>query len=132
VLTACDAANALVLIATLDIPAVKNLRIALDTLDALGNPKDSRIILLNRADAKVGLRADDVQQAIKTPIAVSIPNSIAVPGSINRGVPIVTSEPSHPVSAALKSLGDTHIRARFGVTVDEPQRSRFGFRRAQK
>lgn len=132
VLTACDAANALILIATLDIPAVKNLRIALDTLDALGNPKDSRIILLNRADTKVGLQPDDVQDAIRTPIALSVPSSLAVPSSINRGVPLITAEPNHPVSVALKMLGDTHVRARFGVPVDEAPRSRFGFWRAQR
>lgn len=132
VLTACDAADALVLIATLDIPAVKNLRIALDTLDTLGNPKDSRVILLNRADAKVGLKADDVQDAIRTPIALSVPNSLAVPNSINRGFPIVTSDPSHPVSVAIKTLGDTHVRARFGIAIEEAPRSRFGFRRSHQ
>ena len=132
VLTACDVANALVLIATLDIPAVKNLRIALDTLDALGNPKDSRIILLNRADTKVGLDAQDVQEAIKSPIAVSVPSSLAVPSSINRGIPIVLADPSHPVSTALKTLGDTHIRSRFGVELEAAPKSRFGFRRARQ
>lgn len=132
VLAACDLSNALVLIATLDIPAVKNLRIALDTLDVLGNPKDSRIILLNRADAKVGLDADDVQAAIKTPIALSVPSSIAVPSSINRGVPIISQDPSHPVSAAFKALGDQHIRARFGIDIDEAPKSRFAFRRGHK
>jgi pilus assembly protein CpaE len=132
VLAACDMSNALVLIATLDIPAVKNLRIALDTLDVLGNPKDSRVILLNRADAKVGLSADDVQAAIKAPIAISVPNTIAVPTSINRGVPIVTDDPGHPASVALKELGDRHIRARFGIDVDQPHKSRFAFLRGHR
>ena len=39
VLAACDISCALVLIATLDIPAVKNLRVAIDTLDMLGQPE---------------------------------------------------------------------------------------------
>ena len=67
VLAACDISGALVLIATLDIPAVKNLRIAIDTLDMIGSPKDTRVIVLNRADAKVGLRPEDVVAAIKIP-----------------------------------------------------------------
>ena len=37
-LASCDISSKLVLIATLDIPAVKNLRVALDTLDMLGGP----------------------------------------------------------------------------------------------
>jgi pilus assembly protein CpaE len=115
VLAACDMSDALVLIATLDIPAVKNLRVAMDTLDMIGSPKDARVIVLNRADAKVGLRPDDVVAAIKTPIAVNIPNSLTVPASINRGVPIVLDDPKGPVAVALRELAEVHVRQRFGV-----------------
>ena len=117
VLSACDLSDALVLIATLDIPAVKNLRVAIDTLNMLGSPKEDRIVVLNRADAKVGLRADDVVSAIKMPIAVSIPNSLTVPSSVNRGVPIVTDDPRGAVSLAIKELSDLHVRQKFGETV---------------
>jgi pilus assembly protein CpaE len=123
VLAACDLSDALVLVATLDIPAVKNLRVAIDTLDMLGSPKDARIIVLNRADTKVGLRAEDVESAIKAKIAVSIPSSLTVPSSINRGVPIVIDDPKGAVSAAIRLLGDVHIRQRFGETINGvPQR----------
>ncbi len=117
VLAACDLSDALVLIATLDIPAVKNLRVAMDTLDILGSPKDARVIVLNRADAKVGLRPDDVVTAIKAPIAVNIPNSLSVPASINRGVPIVLDEPKGAVAIALRELAEVHVRQRFAVPV---------------
>ena len=98
------------LIATLDIPALKNLRVTLDTLDLLGNPRESRIIVLNRSDAKVGLTHEDVVHSIKQPIAVSVPSSSSVPASVNRGVPIVLNEPRHPVSVAIRTLVDRHIR----------------------
>jgi pilus assembly protein CpaE len=117
VLGACDLSSALILIATLDIPAVKNLRVAIDTLDMLGSPRDARIIVLNRADAKVGLRAEDVVAAIKAPIAVNIPNSLAVPASINRGVPVVLDDPRGPASTAIRELADVHLRQRFGETL---------------
>jgi pilus assembly protein CpaE len=111
VLAGFDESDVLVLIATLDIPAVKNLRLTLDTLDLLGNPQESRLIVLNRSDAKVGLRAEDVVTALKKDIAVMVPNSSAVPASVNRGVPIVLDEPKHPVSVALRELAENHIRA---------------------
>ena len=110
VLAGFDDSDLLVLIATLDIPAVKNLRLTLDTLDLLGNPKESRLIVLNRSDAKVGLRADDVVAALKQDIAVMVPNSTAVPASVNRGVPIVLDDPKHPVSGALRELADRFVR----------------------
>jgi pilus assembly protein CpaE len=121
VLAAFDVSDLLVLIATLDIPAVKNLRLTLDTLDLLGNSKDSRIVVLNRSDAKVGLRAEDVVAAIKTDIAIMVPSSVAVPASVNRGVPLVLDEPKHAVSAAFRDLVERHVRvAAAGVDGAEP------------
>lgn len=131
VLAACDISNLLVLIATLDIPAVKNLKLALDTLDALGSPRDSRVIVLNRADVKVGLRPEDVVQALGVPIAVSIPASTSVPASVNRGVPLVLESPRDPVSVALREVADTHIRGRFGGPPEEPQRRGLFSRRSR-
>ena len=69
-LAAFDNSDLLVLIATLDIPAVKNLRLTLDTLDLLGSPREDRVVVLNRSDAKVGLRSEDVVAVIKQEIAV--------------------------------------------------------------
>ncbi|WP_270886489.1 AAA family ATPase [Pedococcus sp. 5OH_020] len=110
VLAAFDVSDLLILIATLDIPAVKNLRLSLDTLDLLGNPRESRVVVLNRSDAKVGLRSEDVVAAIRQDIAVMVPSSPAVPASINRGVPIVLDEPKHPVSGALRELADRFVK----------------------
>ena len=109
VLVALDMCDVLVLLATLDIPAVKNLRLTLDTLDQLGHPKEGRIVILNRGDAKVGLNIEDVVAAIRQPIAAMIPSSVHVPASVNRGVAIVLDEPKHPVSLALRSIADKYI-----------------------
>lgn len=110
VLAAFDNSDLLVLIATLDIPAVKNLRLTLDTLDLLGSPKEDRVVVLNRSDAKVGLKTEDVVTAIRHEIAVMVPNSQSVPASVNRGVPIVLDEPKHPVSVAMRQLADVYVR----------------------
>jgi pilus assembly protein CpaE len=109
VLATFDMCDMAVLLATLDIPAVKNLRLTLDTLDLLGYPRDARIVILNRSDAKVGLNADDVVAVIKQPIAAMIPSSVHVPASVNRGVPIILDEPKHPVSVALRAFADRYI-----------------------
>lgn len=109
VLVALDMCDVLVLIATLDIPAVKNLRLTMETLDQLGHPRDGRVVMLNRSDAKVGLSTVDVVAAIKVPIGAMIPSSPHVPASTNRGVPIVLDEPKHPVSLALMTFADKYI-----------------------
>jgi pilus assembly protein CpaE len=110
VLASFDLSDVMILIATLDIPAVKNLRLTMETLDLLGTPSERRLIVLNRSDAKVGLRAEDVVTAIKQDIIATVPNSSDVPASVNRGVPLMIEDPRHPVSAALRRLSDDYIR----------------------
>jgi pilus assembly protein CpaE len=107
VLTALDASHVHVLLTTPDIPALKNLRITLDTFDLLDLPKESRLVVLNRSDAKVGLTAADIERVIQVPISAHVPSSRDVPVSINRGVPITVDNPQHPVSKAVRdfSLG---------------------------
>jgi pilus assembly protein CpaE len=104
VLAALDVTDVHVLVATPDIPALKNLRIAMDMLDLLGLSKDKRLVVLNRSDARVGLTGADVDRVLQTPTNAHIPSSRDVPISINRGTPIVVDKPSHPVSKAIREL----------------------------
>ncbi|MFZ1288272.1 MAG: AAA family ATPase [Candidatus Phosphoribacter sp.] len=110
VLTAFDVSDVLLLVATLDLPALKNLRLTLDTLDLLGSPREARHVLLNRSDSNVGLRAEDVMPTIKQEIAAMVPSSRDVPASINRGVALVLDDPRHPVSIVLRQLADRYLR----------------------
>jgi pilus assembly protein CpaE len=104
VLATFDATDSFVLLATLDIPSVKNLRLTLEMLDLLGYPHSDWLIALNRSDSKVGLSIAEVEQALKVPIRVQIPSSRDVSSSINRGVPLVLAEPQHAVSRAIGEL----------------------------
>lgn len=104
VLAAFDLADVTVLLATLDVPALKNLKVSLDTLDLLGHPPDTRMIVLNRADARVGLKLSDVEQTIGMPVTLQIPSSGDVPAAINRGDLIVREQPEHEVSCSLRAL----------------------------
>jgi pilus assembly protein CpaE len=103
-LTALDASHVHLLLTTPEIPALKNLRVTLDTLDLLGLPKENRLIVLNRSDAKVGLTSADIERVIRSPIAAHVPSSRDVPVSINRGVPIMVDNPQHPVSKAIRDF----------------------------
>jgi pilus assembly protein CpaE len=104
VLAALDLSDSLVLLATLDVPALKNLRVALDTLDLLGYPREARLLVLNRADAMVGLDLADVEQTAGMPVSVQIPSSGDVPASVNRGELLVRHQPGHPVSRSIRTL----------------------------
>lgn len=107
VLASFDQSDHIVLLTTLDIPAVKNLKLTLETLDMLSYRRETCHVVLNRSDAKVGLSVADVEKTLRSPIAAKIPSSRAVPTSINRGVPIVLDQPAHPVSVAIRGLAET-------------------------
>ncbi len=111
VLAAFDQSDLVALLATLDIPALKNLKLTLETLDLLNYPRDRWRLVLNRADSKVGLALNEVEKTLKAPIAAQIPSSRDVPASINRGVPIVLDDPKHPVSLAIKAFGERNVAA---------------------
>ncbi len=109
VLAAFDLSDHVGLIATLDIPAIKNLKLTLETLDLLNFPRENWRVVLNRSDSKVGLTIGEVEGTLKCRILTEIPSSRDVPHSVNRGVPIVLDAPRHPVSVAIRTFVDKHI-----------------------
>ena len=131
VLSAFDTSDRSLILATLDIPSVKNLRVALDTLDLLGQPKELRTVVLNRADAKTGLSVEDASNAIHHSVDVQIPDSKDVTAATNRGVPIVLQHPKHPVSVSLRKLAHSVVEPGLAVPVVSPAPAE-GQRRAEK
>lgn len=109
VLAAFDLSDSVVLLATLDIPALKNLKLTLETLDLLNYPRERWKIVLNRSDSKVGLAISEVEKTLRTAITAQVPSSRDVPASINRGVPIVLDDAKHPVSIAIKQFAERDI-----------------------
>ncbi|WP_446217493.1 AAA family ATPase [Micromonospora sp. IBHARD004] len=126
VLAALDVSDVQVLVATPDVPALKNLRVAMDMLDLLELPTQTRLVVLNRSDARVGLTRADVERVLQTPTAVHIPSSRDVPVSINRGVPIVVEKPGHPVSRAIRELALERIAAGPAARTGRGLRERIG------
>ena len=106
VLQAFDETDELLHVTTLDVPTLKNVKIASETLDLLNFPKSRRHLVLNRADDKVGLSTDKVEVTLDMRIAQTIPTSAEVANATNAGEPITASLPKHPVSQALMRLAD--------------------------
>ena len=53
------------LVTTPELPAIKNMRLLLDTLDLLGTDPARRAVVLNRLDQKVGLQAGRAAEALR-------------------------------------------------------------------
>jgi pilus assembly protein CpaE len=111
VLAALDAAHHLVLLTTLERPALANLRTTLDMLDVLTGHQGTRSIVVNRSDPRVDLPAAEVEALIKNPIAGSLPLRWEIPGSINQGVPLASADPHHVFSQAVRRLAGELVAA---------------------
>jgi pilus assembly protein CpaE len=103
-LQAFDRSDLLVLIGTLDMPSLKNLKLAVGTLDLLNYPRDLWRLAVNRADPRVGLSVEEVEQTLGIAATATIPSSRDVLVSVNRGVPLVRSNGGHPASKAIVAL----------------------------
>jgi len=103
-LAALDRSATIVLVATLDIPPLKGLKMATGTLDLLNFERSSWKFVLNRADAKVGLSVDEFESTVKLKADHSLESSREVLACVNRGEAIVRAHPNHANSKAFKAL----------------------------
>lgn len=103
-LSALDHSNELILVAGMDVPAVRGMRKALDTLQDLGIFADNRTIVLNFVDSHGGLTIGDIETAIGTKVDVTLPRSRAVTASVNQGVPLLQSSSRDPMARQLRGL----------------------------
>lgn len=109
ILAALDATHHYLLVATPELPSLKNLRVTLDTFELLDYRKEARSVVLNRADSKVGLSMTEIEKILRVPIAGFIPSSRDVPIAANHGVPLMVSHPGHPVSAAIRDVAKKRL-----------------------
>jgi pilus assembly protein CpaE len=112
VLQAFDETDDMLLVTTLDVPTLKNVKIAVETLDLLNFPVDRRHLILNRADDKVGLTTEKVESTLGLKISRAIPTSPQVANATNSGEPIAAALPRHPVSQAISMLANDLVGAR--------------------
>ena len=101
---AFDRTDVLLLLTTLDLPSVKNLKLTTEMLDLLDYPKDQRLLVLNRSDSKVVLTPEETERTLRTEIRFRIPSSRDVPASVNRGSLLFSENPKHAVSTQIRAL----------------------------
>jgi pilus assembly protein CpaE len=104
ILTAIDRTDRLLIMATLDVPTLKNVRISLQTLELLSFPAARIRFLLNRANSKVGMKKKEVEGALGVKIEFEVPSDRAVPLAVNRGAPAVIADPGAEFSKAVRTM----------------------------
>ena len=105
-----DLSDVICLVTQLDIVGVKHLSNALETLLAIGLPAEKFRLILNRADSRVGLDAQDVERVMKVRVDTKIPSSRLVPTCLNKGRPVVLEEPDSEVADSIRRMASRFIR----------------------
>jgi pilus assembly protein CpaE len=103
-LATLDRTDELIVLIGLDVPTLKNVRLALQTLELLSFPSHRARFVLNRANSKVGLSKKEIEAALKVTIANEIPSERCVPIAVNRGNPAVLAEPGSDYTKAIREL----------------------------
>jgi pilus assembly protein CpaE len=107
VLAIIEASDEVLLVGSMDIPSIKNLKIGMQQLDlqAVAGPKLK--LVLNHANAKVKLDVKEIERVLGMSANFPIPDDLAVPISVNSGKPVVVEEPKAPVSRALDCIAES-------------------------
>lgn len=104
VLRALDLADVHILVTTPDLASLKSVRVALDTLNALGYPASKRQVVLNRDEANIGLTQGDIRDILHMPITTRIPTHRDVVVALNHGTTVVETNPRSPVARSITGL----------------------------
>ena len=103
-LATLDRTDELLVLCGLDVPTLKNVKLAQHTLDLLSFPASRVRFILNRSNSKVGMKRSEVESALGVKIAFEMPSDRAVPLAVNRGTPAVLAEAGCDFSRAVRSI----------------------------
>ncbi|MDH7576902.1 MAG: response regulator [Bacillota bacterium] len=103
-LVALDYSQVILLVLSLDLPTLKNVKLGLEVLDSLHH-KDKVKVILNRATPEMGIGPGDVEKVLALPLTCQIPSDgRLVVGAANKGIPFFLSHPQSRVAESLRQL----------------------------
>ena len=111
VLGLIEVSDDVLLVAGMDIPNIKNVKIGLQTLRLLNTPMSKIRLILNRSNSKVKLDVGEVERTLGIQAECLIPSDIVVPQSVNKGEPVVLTAPRSGVAQAMGQLADLFVSA---------------------
>jgi pilus assembly protein CpaE len=111
VIASIDTSSDVIVVGMLDSLSLKNTKLGLETLDLMGYEQDRVKLLLNRADSRVGITADDVEAVLGRRPDVMVPSDREIPRALNAGAPIVMAKPDSEASKAFRKLARDYERA---------------------
>ncbi|NLY56771.1 MAG: response regulator [Firmicutes bacterium] len=105
ILAALDLSEQILLLTTLELSALKNVKLSLETMLSLQYPPEKIRVIINRYATDIGISLDEYEKHLGVSTAGKIPSDgRTVVEAVNKGVPFILSNPKAPVSAAIRDL----------------------------
>lgn len=105
-LTLLDAARLIILVVMPNIPSIKNARLFLEVADRLNYPLDRIALVINGIDRRMGIKVEQIEQAMIRSAAQVPMDEPAVQSAANHGVPFVMRDQNRPISQAIIQLAE--------------------------
>jgi pilus assembly protein CpaE len=123
-LAALDQSDEIILVLTLDIPAIRSTQRALEIFDRLGYPRKKVRIVVNRWSKQIDLDLRQVEKFLGEPVVGFVPSDYQTAvGSINLGTPLVQAEPTSKIALEIRRIAQ---QMSLGVApIDNKQRRPF-------
>jgi pilus assembly protein CpaE len=99
-----DKIDYLCMVASMDVLSIKNLKVSLEVVEQLNFPYEKILLIINRANTKVGITTDEIEATLTRKIDIAIPSDRLVPLTINQGNPIINTHPKSAVSKSINKL----------------------------
>jgi pilus assembly protein CpaE len=109
VISAIDASTHACMLGMLDTLSLKNTRLGLETLELMGYESDRIILVLNRADSRVGISDDDVMRIVGRRPEIRVPSDVEITRSVNEGRPIVLARPKSEAAQSFQRLAEAFM-----------------------
>ena len=104
ILSLIEKADQVLMVVDMDLPSVKNAKLALETLRLLKFSTANVRLVMNRSNSKARLDNKEIEGALKMEIAAAVPSDAAVPNSVNEGRPVVETDPKGKVAKGFESV----------------------------
>lgn len=123
-LAALDQSDEIVLVLTLDIPAIRSTQRALKIFDRLGYPRKKVRIVVNRWSKQIDLDLRQVEKFLREPVVGFVPSDYQMAvTSINLGQPLVQSSATSTIAQEIRRIAQTITGGPLPVEELKPRRA---------
>jgi pilus assembly protein CpaE len=106
VLEIVEQADTIVLVTSYNITSVKNTKVTLNLLQALGVPREKVSIVLNQNRPKVTFSREDIEETLRTRVLAQLPYDPRVDEAIDSGKVFIEAEPKSEYAKQLQVVID--------------------------